>query len=164
MADEEDFAPRVGRSIRLMTYNIHNGIGRDRIYDLRRIEAVIRSEAPDIVALQEVDRGMARSRFDDQARLLGEALGMYAVHCITLEKERGGFGNALLSRFPLLLNRRYDLTHPAGRAALLPARRRGPGPGRDSARLQLPPGAGHARAPLATAPDAQRRHPAQSRP
>lgn len=115
MADEEDFAPRVGRSIRLMTYNIHNGIGRDRIYDLKRIEAVIRSEAPDIVALQEVDRGMARSRFDDQARLLGEALGMYAVHCITLEKERGGFGNALLSRFPLLLNRRYDLTHPAGR-------------------------------------------------
>lgn len=116
-ADDGDgaLAPLVCRQIRLMTYNIHNGIGADRRYDLRRIEEVIRLEAPDIVALQEVDCGMARSHNDDQTRLLGERLGMYHDHCVTMKSGHGGFGNTVLSRYPLLRNRRYNLTHPAGR-------------------------------------------------
>lgn len=115
--DEGGYAvrPLRSKSIKLMTYNIHNGIGRDRHYDLGRIENVIRAEAPDILAMQEVDCGMARSRFEDQARILGERLEMHHFHCVTLARDQGGFGNAVLSRFPPLRSMRYNISHPWGR-------------------------------------------------
>jgi hypothetical protein len=57
--------------MRLMTYNIHKGIGgRDRRYDLRRVIDVIEAENPDIICLQEVDHNVHRSRYHDQARML----------------------------------------------------------------------------------------------
>lgn len=104
------------RTLKLMTYNIHNGVGRDRRYDLDRIARVIEEEWPDIVALQEVDQGMARSGFDDQPRQLAERLGMHHIHCRTLSVGRGGFGNTVLSRFPFAADHQfYDISHPAGR-------------------------------------------------
>lgn len=107
---------RIHKHIKLMTWNIHNGVGGDRRYDLRRIEEVIRSEDPDIIALQEVDSGLPRSHFDDQSRLLAEGLEMEFFYCETLPANGGGgFGNTVLSRFPLLRRQRYDISHPAGR-------------------------------------------------
>ena len=59
--------------LRLMTYNIAAGHG-----DLAAIVAAIRTERPDIVALQEVDVNWSeRSGFADQAAVLGAALGMH---------------------------------------------------------------------------------------
>ena len=59
--------------MRLLTYNIHKGIGgRDRLYRLRRIIEVIENENPDLLCLQEVDRGVPRSRLHDQPKLLSE--------------------------------------------------------------------------------------------
>jgi endonuclease/exonuclease/phosphatase family metal-dependent hydrolase len=63
-----------GTPLRVMSYNIQAGGG-----DLSRIADVIRSEAPDVVALQEVDvHWSARSGFADQANELAGALGMEA--------------------------------------------------------------------------------------
>ena len=62
--------------------------------DLRRL-------APDVVALQEVERGVRRSREIDQARSLGEALGMHHAFGASFPVERGEHGVALLSRFPI---------------------------------------------------------------
>ena len=46
--------------MRLLTYNIHKGIGgADRRYRLERILQVIAAEEPDIVCLQEVDRNLS---------------------------------------------------------------------------------------------------------
>ena len=59
--------------MRLLTYNIHKGIGgRDRRYDLSRIIEVIEEENPDLICLQEVDHGVRRSRFHDQPQLLAK--------------------------------------------------------------------------------------------
>ena len=59
--------------MRLLTYNIHKGIGgRDRLYRLPRIIEVIENEDPDLLCLQEVDRGVPRSRLHDQPKLLSE--------------------------------------------------------------------------------------------
>ena len=46
---------RTGQDLRIMSYNIHNGMGLDGRRDLERIAAVILEVNPDIVALQEVD-------------------------------------------------------------------------------------------------------------
>ena len=97
--------------IRLMTYNIHHGKGIDGRYKLSRICRIISDQAPDIVALQEVDCGVPRTRGDDQTRQLAEALGMHCLHCTTHKIKGGDYGIAVLSRFPLLTDQRYDLTH-----------------------------------------------------
>jgi endonuclease/exonuclease/phosphatase family metal-dependent hydrolase len=47
--------------LRVMSYNIHHGEGVDGKVDLPRLAGVIRAEAPDIVALQEVDQKTDRT-------------------------------------------------------------------------------------------------------
>jgi endonuclease/exonuclease/phosphatase family metal-dependent hydrolase len=66
-------------SLRLATWNVRTCRTRDpdpdRV-DLDRAAAVLRSIDADLVALQEVDREQERSGGVDQARALGELLGM----------------------------------------------------------------------------------------
>lgn len=89
--------------MRLLTYNIHKGIGgRDRRYRLERICEVIESQNPDLVCLQEVDRDVQRSRFDDQPQLLAERLGFAdLVYQQNVKLKSGGYGNLILSRWPI---------------------------------------------------------------
>jgi endonuclease/exonuclease/phosphatase family metal-dependent hydrolase len=84
-----------------MTYNIRHGLGLDDQQSIERIRDVIASQTPEIVALQEVDNRVARSRWIDQATWLGEQLGMEVVFGQTLPLVIGSFGNAILSRYPI---------------------------------------------------------------
>src|SRR5947209_3821546 len=42
-------------TVRVMTWNIHGGLGTDRRFDLSRVVEIISRHHPDVVALQEVD-------------------------------------------------------------------------------------------------------------
>ncbi|WP_435018190.1 endonuclease/exonuclease/phosphatase family protein [Tundrisphaera sp. TA3] len=97
--------------MRLLSYNIHKGIGgRDRRYRLERIVRVIRDENPDLICLQEVDRGVRRSRFDDQPRLLAEAFEAAGdLFQLNVRLKAGGYGNLLLSRWPLRAHHEVSL-------------------------------------------------------
>lgn len=88
-------------SIRVLTYNIHHGEGLDKKLDLHRIAQTILATRADIVALQEVDRGVGRSdRRDLPAELA--ALTDLEVHFERNIAHQGGdYGNAVLSRFPI---------------------------------------------------------------
>jgi endonuclease/exonuclease/phosphatase family metal-dependent hydrolase len=89
--------------MRLLSYNIHKGIGgRDRRYRIERVVAVIEAEDPDLVCLQEVDRGVRRTRHDDQPGKLAEALRVSAsLYQLNAHRKRGGgYGNLVLSRWP----------------------------------------------------------------
>jgi endonuclease/exonuclease/phosphatase family metal-dependent hydrolase len=88
---------------RLMTYNIHKGIGGiDRRYDLGRIVEVIGHYGSDIVFLQEVDEGVPRSRHDRQIEVLADALGYeHFTYQNNVPVKQGHYGNAILSRYPL---------------------------------------------------------------
>jgi endonuclease/exonuclease/phosphatase family metal-dependent hydrolase len=97
--------------LRVMTYNIHRAIGVDRRFRPDRIVQVLDGHAPDLVLLQEVDDGVPRSRRVDLARDLAAELGYPHVavgHNVTLRK--GRYGNATLSRFPIVRERNIDLT------------------------------------------------------
>lgn len=97
--------------IRIVTYNIHRAIGVDRRFRPERVVAVLHHYDPDVVLLQEVDDGAPRSRELDLAKELAVALGFphFAVgHNVSLRK--GRYGNATLSRFPILRERNIDLT------------------------------------------------------
>jgi endonuclease/exonuclease/phosphatase family metal-dependent hydrolase len=97
--------------LRVLTYNIHRAIGLDRRFRPERIVRILESYQADIVLLQEVDEGVPRSREMDLAREIADALGYphRAVgHNVTLRK--GRYGNATLSRHPILRERNVDLT------------------------------------------------------
>jgi len=96
---------------RIMTYNIHRAIGVDRRFRPERILEVTEHHRPDLLLLQEVDEGVPRSRELDLAKELASLLDYphYAVgHNVSLRK--GRYGNATLSRHPILGERNIDLT------------------------------------------------------
>ncbi len=96
---------------RVMTYNIHRAIGIDRRFRPERVSRIIETYEPDIVLLQEVDEGVPRSRRLDLGRELAASSGYPHVaigHNVTLR--RGRYGNATLSRHPILVERNIDLT------------------------------------------------------
>ena len=91
--------------LRVMTFNIQSGHG-----SLEGTAAAIRTERPDIVALQEVDvHWAARSGFADQATLLGAMLGMHVSFApiYNLAPDSAGkpvrqFGVAILSKYTVV--------------------------------------------------------------
>ena len=96
--------------MRLLSWNIHKGIGgRDRRYSLQRIIDCIDHEHPDLVCLQEVDRLVARSDFDDQPRLLGQSLNLQSTFQANVPVSKGTYGNLILSRWAVGSTHRISL-------------------------------------------------------
>jgi endonuclease/exonuclease/phosphatase family metal-dependent hydrolase len=86
-------------SFRVMTYNVHRCRGLDRAWSPERIAAVIASCHPDIVALQELDVGRARSGHVDQAEVIARDLGMDVQFFPTVRVLKELYGDAILSRW-----------------------------------------------------------------
>jgi endonuclease/exonuclease/phosphatase family metal-dependent hydrolase len=101
--------------LRVMTYNIKHG----ELSSLDSIANVIKGQAPDLVALQEVDSLTNRSGKVDQAKRLGELTGMgYTFVPALLSFDGGQYGLALLSRYPILSSQRVALRSAAEQRAL----------------------------------------------
>ena len=96
--------------IRLATYNVHRSVGRDGKADPRRVVDVIDQIRPDILALQEVAyRPAERGHL---LEVLEETLGVRVVEGMTLEDQRGRYGNAIVSRVPIREARHLDISVP----------------------------------------------------
>lgn len=110
-------------TFRVMTYNIHHGEGLDRKVDLERIAGVIREARADLVALQEVDRGVERTQRRDLPTELARLTGMTAVFENNFHYQGGEYGNAILSRFPVRRHRNlhYRMLRPGEQRGLLQA-------------------------------------------
>lgn len=108
-------------ALRVMTYNIHIGIGMDKKPDLQRISEVILRDKPDLVALQEVDRGVKRTKGIDQIAELARLTRMNYAFAPNLDFQGGKYGVAILSRYPILAidHRRYASKREAERRGLL---------------------------------------------
>ena len=89
-------------TFRVMTYNIHHGEGTDGRIDLLRLAEVINQEGADIVALQEVDKGVERTKRRDLPAELAALTGMTCVFSNNFYFQGGEYGNAVLTRFPVL--------------------------------------------------------------
>lgn len=84
-----------------MTYNIHVGVGMDKKLDLQRIADVINRERPDLVGLQEVDRGVRRTEEKDEIVELAGMTKMEYAFAPNLDFQGGKYGVAILSRMPI---------------------------------------------------------------
>lgn len=97
-------------SYTIMTYNIRHGVGMDRVLDLERTASVIKALDPDILILNEVDHGTERSFGVLQTDSLGKLLDMHSSFGRSIDYDGGQYGNALLTKFPVLDFQVVDLS------------------------------------------------------
>ncbi|MGF1667426.1 MAG: endonuclease/exonuclease/phosphatase family protein [Acidimicrobiia bacterium] len=103
-------------SVLVASYNIHFGVGADGLSDLERIAAEV--DQADIICLQEVAQYVVDHT--DQFQALVDILELFGVYGSTLDvagpadhlTARGRFGNAVLSRWPILTTRTIPLPAP----------------------------------------------------
>jgi len=101
------------RAVRVMTWNIHGTLGRNRRYDLSRVVEIIRRNDPDIVALQEVDSRRPRAEVsDDPFSYLQRELGKHGIGAKSISAADGEYGQMLISRFPMSNTEIVDISHP----------------------------------------------------
>jgi endonuclease/exonuclease/phosphatase family metal-dependent hydrolase len=98
------------RHIKLATYNIHRGIGTDGIALPERILSVLEEMNADIIALQELE--LHSNAALSLLAYLARNTGLTPVAGPTVLKPESRYGNALLTRAPVVLTRRVDLTVP----------------------------------------------------
>lgn len=92
----------------IATYNIHGSVGCDRKFSPRRVADVLLEIGADIIALQEVPLG--GSRTPNVLNVLQEATGFAAAEGPACDRPERRYGNAVLSRYPILSLRSIDLS------------------------------------------------------
>ena len=105
--------------LKLMSYNVRNAKGMDGIHNIQRIANVIINEAPDVVAVQELDSMTTRSGQKYVLGELSERTQMYATYAPAISFQGGKYGIGILSKETPLTIRTYPL------------------PGREEARMLL---------------------------
>ena len=86
-----------GDSLRIMSYNVHNGIGMDGKVDYARIAHVISDVRPDVVALQELDSVTHRSPVNVLEEIAG-VTGMNYVFGPAISYGGGKYGIGVMSK------------------------------------------------------------------
>ena len=105
--------------LKLMSYNVRNTKGMDGIRNLQRVANVIINEAPDVVAVQELDSMTTRSNQQYVLGKLAERTQMHATYAPAISFQGGKYGIGILSKETPLNIRTYPL------------------PGREEARMLL---------------------------
>jgi endonuclease/exonuclease/phosphatase family metal-dependent hydrolase len=98
-------------SVRVMTWNIHGGLGPDGLHDLDRILALIRRADPDILALQEVDSRRTLGA-EHPIAMLKRVLGHHGIAAAAIVTPDGDYGQVLLSRWPMSEAEVHDISVP----------------------------------------------------
>ncbi len=108
-------------AVRIMSYNIRNGIGIDQVYDLDRTVAAINRAMPDVVALQELDSVTLRNGKKDVLKELAERMLMHRIYAPAITYQGGKYGIGILSKEKPLGYRCYHLPGREEQRALLVA-------------------------------------------
>ncbi len=107
-----------GQTVKVMTYNIHHGnppAQSEGVIDLAAIAAVINSEDPDFVALQEVDKNTKRSGVNlNEAQELAARTKRSVFFSKSIDYDGGEYGVAVLSKYTIVDRIRYSLPLAAG--------------------------------------------------
>src|SRR5690606_11842548 len=100
---------RTDSTLKLATWNIHSGIGGDHYFDMGRVLSVLEEIDADVVGLQEVGWHRPTHHRIDQFAYLREYTDYTVVEGLARDPLRARFGNALLTRLPVVSSRWIDL-------------------------------------------------------
>jgi endonuclease/exonuclease/phosphatase family metal-dependent hydrolase len=95
----------------IASYNLHSCVGLDGKCSPARIAAVLEELNCDVIALQEVDNQPGEHEESMQLDYLSRRLGMSAVPGLRLVRRTGEYGNAILTRLPIVRVVRHDLSY-----------------------------------------------------
>lgn len=84
--------------VKIMTYNVRNGLGLDTVRSYERIGRCIAAQAPDFVAIQELDSVTVRSKGIDALKEIAEAAGMHRCFGAAIPFGGGRYGVGILAR------------------------------------------------------------------
>ncbi|PLW82580.1 endonuclease [Kineobactrum sediminis] len=101
-------APPSASELTVATYNIHACIGNDQRFDPERTVSVLLELDADVIALQEVEHHNMDGH--DMLDYLANETGLTAIAGPTLLRATRRYGNALLTRLPVSLVNRIDLS------------------------------------------------------
>src|SRR6185436_3131495 len=95
------------RTARILTLNIWNRCGpwEERLVAIR---AGVADLQPDVIGLQEVIRSADGDRLD-QAAQIAQGFGYHVAFGAAMKPGGIGFGNAVLSKFPVVQSQTFEL-------------------------------------------------------
>ena len=104
----KNYAQEKPVELKVLSYNIHYGVGMDATQDLKRIADVINRLNPDIVGLQEVSDSVmiaTLSKLTDMVGIFGastekEIPNLYRLLDIPIPQSQLFYGDAILSKYP----------------------------------------------------------------
>ena len=101
-------------NLRIVSWNVHKCVGGlDRRYDPERTASVLAAQDPDVLILQEVAQHGRWYKHERQIDRLADLLDLghrcYYVN-VRFGPRRGEYGNAILSRMPIIESENIDLT------------------------------------------------------
>ena len=85
-------------TVKMMSYNIHNGIGLDEVTDYARIGELIKQYAPDVVAIQEIDSATTRSEGKYVLGEIAKVAEMKDYYAPAINFRGGKYGIGLLCK------------------------------------------------------------------
>ncbi len=100
--------------VRVLTFNILHGATTNGSFHLDKIASVIKEANPDLVAMQEVDYKTNRAKKYDLATELGWRTKMAPLFGIAMPFDGGGYGEAILSKMPIIASQNVPLPHSPG--------------------------------------------------
>lgn len=95
-------------SLRVASWNIHRGVGRDGRLDIERTAAVLQEISADVIGLQEV--GFWAGEHRNVLEYFATVTNTTPIEGITLENELGHYGNAVLTRLPVEARYQHDFS------------------------------------------------------
>ena len=95
--------------LKLMSYNIRNAKGMDNVCNIQRIANVINNEAPDVVAVQELDSMTTRSNQTYVLAEVAERTQMHASYAPAISFQGGKYGIGILSKEQPIAIRTFPL-------------------------------------------------------
>lgn len=87
--------------MKVATFNLHHCEGPDGAIDVERVAGVVSALSAEVVALQEIDRGLPRSGRVDQAAEIERVSGLHLFFYATVRRAGGEYGIAIAARDPL---------------------------------------------------------------
>ncbi len=97
--------------VAILTYNIYHGEDANGGSNLDAVARIINSLKPDLVAFQEVDKKTTRAKGLDLTAELSKRTGMNGVFGKAMDYAGGGYGEAVLCRYPVLETKNNPLGH-----------------------------------------------------